>query len=116
MRKWPVEELDAGCAEFHWLEEVLADTRAIIEEASDGTIPRGRETIEEVEDSALHLPHDEFFLLLNRLEAGFPQDTDPVWRDDIRRRIAAVPAEVERRYRESFSGGNPEDASHARSA
>lgn len=90
-------------------EEVLAKLRARVAAAPKRRPPRIPESIDEIEDQALHLPHDEFYLLLTKLEAGLPSDIDPTWRADIQRRIAAVPAEVERRYRECNGGWEDDD-------
>jgi hypothetical protein len=35
------------------------------------------EGINEIEDHALHLPHDDFYELLTNFEAGLPADVDP---------------------------------------
>ena len=48
--------------------------------------------------------HDDFYALLVNVEADLPQELDPHWRADIRARIHAVPAEIERRYREKEEG------------
>lgn len=94
-----IEEIDTGRAKLIPMEVTMAKLSAMIAKAPrrEPRIPNG---IEEVEDHALHLPNDDFFLLLVNLEAALPAEVDPAWRADIQRRIAAIPAEVERRYRE----------------
>lgn len=69
-------------------------------------IPEG---IHEIEDHALHLPNDDLYLLLVNLETEHPKGIDPVWRGDIKRRIAWIPAEVERRYRYHNGGWMDEE-------
>ena len=39
------------------------------------------------------------------VEAELPPEVDPNWRADIHARIQAVPAEIERRYREEEEAG-----------
>lgn len=115
MASWDAEverriaEYDAGLVETIPAEEVLAKLRARVAAAPRWRLPRIPESIHAIEDQALHLPHDEFYLLLTKLEAGLPGDIDSAWRADIQRRIAAVPAEVERRYRESNGGWEDDD-------
>lgn len=95
-----IEEIDSGHAELIPMEVTLAKIRALIENAPRHRKPRIPVGIEEIEDHALHLPNDDFFLLLVDLESSLREETDPQWRADIQRRIAAIPAEVQRRYRE----------------
>ncbi|HEU4883267.1 MAG TPA: addiction module protein [Longimicrobium sp.] len=102
-----IEEVDSGRVKLIPMEETMAKLRAMIAQAPrrEPRIPSG---IEEVEDHALHLPDDDFCLLLVGLEGALPEQVDPVWRADIQRRIAAIPAEFERRNRYD-NGGCVED-------
>jgi hypothetical protein len=102
-----IKEIDSGRAKLIPMEVTMAKLRAMIAKAPrrEPRIPIG---IEEVEDHALHLPNDDFYLLLTNLEAALPAEVDPAWRADIQHRIAAIPAEVERRYR-YYNGGWPDD-------
>ncbi len=105
-------EYKAGLTEWVDAEEVLAEMSAALEDAEkDWQPPPVPEDIDEIEDQALHLPNDDFYALLVNVEAELPPETDPHWRADIRARIHAVPAEIERRYREQdtsaeFDGGS----------
>jgi hypothetical protein len=81
-------------------EVVLAELEQMAEEAPEDPDPPIPTTFGEIERHALYLPNDDFYLLLVSLEAALPGEVDPVWRAGIQRRIAAIPAEVERRYRE----------------
>lgn len=103
-------EVDAGLTEFIPAEEVLAELRARVADAEENWQPPPvPEDIDDIEDQALHLEHDDFYALLVNVEAELPPDVDPAWRADIRARIQAVPAEIERRYREQEeNGGYPE--------
>jgi putative addiction module component (TIGR02574 family) len=103
-----IEEIDSGRAKLIPMEETMAKLRAMIAKAPRRA-PRIPAGIEEVEDHALHLPDDDFYLFLVNVEAALPEEVDPVWRADIKRRIAAIPAEVERRYREDDGGWMEED-------
>lgn len=103
-----IEEIESGRAELIPMEVTLAKLRARIANASRKAKPRIPTGIDEIEDHALHLPNDDFYLLLVGLEAALPEEVDPVWHADIRRRIAAIPAEVERRYR-YYNGGWRDD-------
>lgn len=106
-----VAGMEAGRTEFIPGEVVLAELRARVEDAEkDWLPPPVPEDINDIEDQALHLMHDDFFALLVNVEAELPPEIDPEWRTDIRARIAAVPAEIERRYREQEqAGGDPEN-------
>jgi putative addiction module component (TIGR02574 family) len=95
-----MEEVRAGRMKLIPIEVTLEKLRAIVDKAADNATPPIPETIDEIEDEALHLAHDEFYLLLTNLEAGLPAEIDTSWRGDIRRRIAAIPGELERRCRE----------------
>lgn len=111
-----IEEVESGRAKLTPMEVTLAKLRAKIAKAPrrEPRIPSG---IKEVEDHALHLPDDDFYLLLTSLEAALPAEVDPAWRADIQRRIAAIPAEFERRYRYHNGGwrddGDDKDACRA---
>jgi hypothetical protein len=98
-----IEEIDSGRAKLIPMEVTMAKLRSMIAKAPrrEPRIPVG---IEEVEDHALHLPDDDFYLLLVNLEAALPAEVDPAWRADMQRRIAAIPAEVERRYQYDNGG------------
>jgi hypothetical protein len=115
MESWAaeIERRLAAIAEetgFIPAEEVMAKMRTKVAAAEKNWQPPPvPEDIDNIEDQALHLTHDDFFALLVNVQAELPPDIDPHWRDDIRARIQAVPAEIERRYREAESGGNTED-------
>jgi putative addiction module component (TIGR02574 family) len=98
-----IEEIDSGRAKLIPMEVTMAKLRAMIAKAPrrEPRIPAG---IEEVEDHALHLPNDDFYLLLVNLEAALPTEVDSAWRTDMQRRIAAIPAEMERRYQYDNGG------------
>lgn len=82
-------------------EVVLAELAAKGEEARKNWRPPPiPEDIRDIEDQALHLTDDDFYALLVNVEAELPSEVDPHWRAEIRTRIEAVPAEIERRYRE----------------
>ena len=89
------------------MEETLEKIRAYRENPKTRK-PRIPVGIDEIEDHALHLPHDDFYELLTNLEASLPVEVEPAWRADIRRRIAAIPTEVERRYK-YYNGGWADD-------
>ena len=96
-----MEEIRAGRMKFISAEDVLAELEAMAEEGPDDPDPPVLATFGEIEHHALNLPHGDFYLLLINLEAELPAEVDATWRADIRRRIAAIPAELERRYREA---------------
>ncbi|HYW13895.1 MAG TPA: addiction module protein, partial [Longimicrobium sp.] len=104
-------EMDAGLTEFIPGEDVLAELRASVADAEkDWQPPPVPEDIEDIEEEALHLGHDDFYTLLVSVEAELPPDVDPTWRADIRTRIQAVPVQIARRYREQEErGGYSED-------
>lgn len=104
-----IEEFDSGRAELIPMEVTLAKLRTVIASASTIAPPRIPEGVDEIEDHALDLPNHDFYLLLTSLEAALPVEVDPAWRADIQRRIAVIPAEVERRYRH-HDGGWRDDA------
>lgn len=104
-----IEEIDSGRAELIQMGVTFAKIRAMLENAPKNRKPRIPEGLEEIEDHALHFPNDDFYLLLVDLEAGLPTEVDPAWRADIQRRIAAIPAEVERRYRYANGGWMDEE-------
>lgn len=105
MESWAAEvrrriaEYDAGETESIPGEVVLAELRAIVAAADrNWQPPPVPDDIEDIEEQALHLDNDDFYLLLVNVEAELPPEIDPHWRADIRVRIQAVPAEIERRY------------------
>ena len=97
-------EIRAGRMELIDAEIVMAELEEMEASTDESADPRIPATVEEIEDEALHLSHDDFHLLLTNLEAGLPVEVDPAWRADIQRRIAAIPAEVERRHRYQNGG------------
>lgn len=111
-----IEEVDSGRAELIPMEVTLAKLRAMLAKAPRKAKPRIPEGIDEIEDSALHLPNDDFYLLVTSLEAALPAEVDPTWRADIQRRIAAIPAEVERRYRYHNGGWRDDEEDALRAA
>jgi hypothetical protein len=100
-----VKESDAGEVEGLPLEVALAGMREQIAASASWQPPPVPEDIEDIEDQALHLTHDDFYALLVNVEAELPPGVDPDWRADIRARIQAVPAEIGRRYREQEERG-----------
>lgn len=94
-----IDDHDNGRTEGIPAEVVLAEMRERIRRAPKTRKPPVPSTYREIKNQALHLPHGDFYLFLTRLEAALPAEVDPAWRADIQRRIAAIPAEVERRYR-----------------
>lgn len=96
-----MEEVRAGRMEFIPAEDVLAELEAMAEEGLQDSDPPVPVTFGEIEHHALNLPHGDFYLLLTNLEAELSTEVDVTWRADIRCRIAAIPAELERRYREA---------------
>lgn len=94
-------EVRAGRMKFIPAEDVLAELEAMAEEGPQDPDPPVPATLGEIEHHALNLPHGDFYLLLINLEAELPTELDVTWRADIRRRIAAIPAELERRYHEA---------------
>lgn len=107
MGSWAVEvrrrmaQYDAGETEFIPGEEVLAELRTMVAGAEENWQPPPvPENVGDIEDQALDLTHDDFYALLVNVEAELPAEVDPRWRANIRARIQAVPAEIERRYRE----------------
>jgi putative addiction module component (TIGR02574 family) len=111
MESWAVEiqrriaEIDEDETRFVPMEEVFAKLRARKEAITDWQPPPVPDNIVEIEEQALHLTNDDFFGLLVHAESELPRDFDPRWRTDIRRRIEAIPAEIERRYREQDTAG-----------
>jgi putative addiction module component (TIGR02574 family) len=104
-----IDDYDAGRSEGIPAEVVLAKMREIIERAPENPDPPPiPDTFREIMDQALHLPHGDFYLLLQNLEAALPRDVDPAWRADIQRRIAAVPSNLEERYIR-YNGGWQDD-------
>lgn len=97
-----MKEIRAGRMEFIPAEVVHAELDAMAERGPDDPDPPIPEAFDDIEDQALYLPDGDLclYLLLTNLEAGLPAEVDPSWRADIQRRVAAIPAEVERRYRE----------------
>ncbi|HST59094.1 MAG TPA: addiction module protein [Longimicrobium sp.] len=101
-----LKEADAGEAEWIPMEVVLEKMRAKREAAAaDWRPPPVPKRLDDLEDQALHLGHDDFCALLVNVEAELPPDVDPTWRADIRARIQAVPVEIARRYREQEERG-----------
>lgn len=92
-------EIREGCMELVDAEVVLAELEEMEASPDGDRDPPIPGTVEEIQDEALHLSNDDFYLLLTNLEVGLPMEIDPAWRADIQRRIAAIPAEVKRRYR-----------------
>jgi hypothetical protein len=101
-------EIREGRMELIDAELVMAELEAVEASTEQSAAPANPETVEEIEDEALYLMYDEFYLLLTNIESALPDEVDPAWRVDIQRRITAIPAEVERRYREC-NGGLPDD-------
>lgn len=100
-----IDDCDAGRTEGIPAEVVFAKMREIIKRAPKNPGPPPiPDTFRKIKDQAPHLPHGDFYLLLINLEAALPEEIDPAWRADIRRRIAAVPSEIERRYMK-YNGG-----------
>ena len=96
-----IAEYDAGETEGIPMEVVLAEMRAMVAEGEKNWQPPPvPDDMEDIEEQALHLTHDDFYTLLVNVEAGLPSGIDPHWRADIRARIQAVPAKIERRHRE----------------
>lgn len=85
-----IEEIESGEAKLIPMEVTMAKLRAVIERAPrrEPRIPSG---LKEIEDHALHLPDDDFYLLLVNLEAALPEQVDSAWRAAIKLRIAAIP-------------------------
>lgn len=104
-----IDDYDNGRTEGIPAEVVFAKMREIINRAPKTGKPPVPTTYREIKDQALRLPHGDFYLLLTSLEAALPAEVDPAWRADIQRRIAAIPAEVEQRYR-CHNGGWRDDA------
>jgi hypothetical protein len=94
-----MEKVRAGEMKLIPLEDALADPEETAD-SMDRPPPLMPRAIEDIEDEALHLGHDDFYALLVNVEAELPPDVDPAWRADIRTRIQAVPVAIERRYRE----------------
>jgi putative addiction module component (TIGR02574 family) len=103
-----IDEYRAGRSEVIPVDVVLAKIREIIERGPKNPNPPIPDTFRKIKDQALHLPHGDFYLLLQNLEAALPAEVDAVWRADIRRRIAAIPSNLESRYIK-YSGGWWED-------
>jgi hypothetical protein len=105
MAAWAVEvrrriESITDETEFIPMEEVLAELDEMTSNVADWQPPPIPEALDEIEDQALHLEHDDFFAFLVNLETELPSEIDPSWRATIQARIRAVPIEIERRYRE----------------
>lgn len=105
-----MKEVRVGPMKLIPAEVVLQELDRMTEEAEkNGSPPPAPEDVKDIEEQALHLINDDFCALLVNAEAELPPDIDPTWRADIRARIQAVPAEIERRYREQEeNGGDPE--------
>ncbi len=103
----PDDDYDEGRTEGIPAEVVFAKMREIIRQGPKTRTPAVPSTYREIKDQALHLPHGDFYLLLTHVEAALPASVDAAWRADMQRRIAAIPAEVERRYR--YYGGWRDD-------
>ena len=100
-----IDEYEAGPTEGIPAEVVLAKMREIIESAPENPDPPPiPDTFRKIKNQALHLPHGDFYLLLTNLEDALPAEVDPAWRADIRRRIAAIPSNLESRYIK-YNGG-----------
>lgn len=86
--------------QFIPMEEVIDKIRARTANVADWQPPPIPEGLDEIEDEALHLEHDDFFAFLVTVETELPPDVVPSWREAIQRRVNAVPIEIDRRYSE----------------
>lgn len=85
-------EYEAGKTEWVPTEEVLAKLRAATAKARENWKPPPvPANIDDIEDQAFHLTHDDFYALLVNVEAELPPEIDARWR--------------ERRYREQEAAG-----------
>lgn len=103
-------EYEAGQAKTRGAAEVLADMRERRKDRGVLRCPAGPVTMDEIEDQATYLPNPDFAILLTNLEAGLPEDTNTMWRANIRQRIQSIHAAYEEQERgwEEFSRLHPE--------